>query len=197
MVRLSGLKEGTVYEVQVRAVNEEGMSEWSEPGEGRTGMEEADPEEPDPDDPSDFTGEDLEGRRLTLRITGEEGAAGSLELRFGEGSRFEQTESGSQQAATRSEGAARSGSYTYERTGPGMGTVRLDYDDGSSCEIRLSFTGTGVGGFAYDCGGGDSAEGSFRLTTGSLFVPVILSAAGRSNSFFTSELTLTNRGDGR
>ena len=190
MVRLSGLKEGTVYEVQVRAVNQEGMSEWSEPGEGRT-----DTEEPDPDDPSNFTGEDLEGRRLTLRITGGEGAAGSLELRFGEGSRFEQIESGGQQAATRSEGAARSGSYTYERTGPGMGTLRLDYDDGSSCEIRLSFTGTGVGGFAYDCGGGDRAEGSFRLTTGSLFVPVILSAAGRSNSFFTSELTLTNRGE--
>ena len=31
-VRLSGLEEGTVYEVQVRAANEEGMSEWSEPG---------------------------------------------------------------------------------------------------------------------------------------------------------------------
>ena len=29
----------------------------------------------------------------------------------------------------------------------------------------------------------------------SLFVPVILSAAGRKQSFFTSELTLTNRGD--
>ena len=43
-VRLSGLEEGTVYEVQVRAVNEEGMSEWSAPGEGRTGMEEADPD---------------------------------------------------------------------------------------------------------------------------------------------------------
>ena len=196
MVRLSGLKEGTVYEVQVRAVNQEGMSEWSEPGEGRTDREEADPEEPDPDDPSDFTEGDLEGSRLRLRLEGEEGAAGSLELRFGEGNRFEQIESGSQQASARSEGASRSGSYTYERTGPGMGTVRLDYDDGSSCEIRLSFTGTGVGGFAYDCGGGDSAEGSFRLTTGSLFVPVILSAAGRSNSFFTSELTLTNRGDG-
>ena len=190
IVTLSGLKEGTVYEVQVRAVNEEGMSEWSEPGEGRT-----DTEEPDPDDPSDFTGEDLEGRRLTLRITGEEGAAGSLQLRFGEGSRFDQIESGGQQAATRSEGAARSGSYTYERTGPGMGTLRLDYDDGSSCEIRLSFTGTGVGGFAYDCGEGAPAEGSFRLTTGSLFVPVILSAAGQNRSFFTSELTLTNRGE--
>ena len=194
-VRLSGLEEGTVYEVQVRAVNQEGMSEWSEPGEGRTGMEEADPEEPDPEDPSDFTEGDLEGRRLTLRLEGEEGTAGSLELRFGEGSRFEQIESGEQQASTRSEGAARSGSYSYERTGPGMGTVRLDYDDGASCEIRLSFTGTGVGAFAYDCGGGDPAEGSFHLTTGSLFVPVILSSAGQNQSFFTSELTLTNRGD--
>ena len=189
-VRLSGLEEGTVYEVQVRAVNEEGMSEWSEPGEGRTDLE-----EPDPEDPSDFTGEDLEGRRLTLRLEGEEGTAGSLELRFGEGNRFEQIESGGEQAATRAEGASRSGSYSYQRTGPLMGTVRLDYDDGNSCEIRLSFTESGVGGFAYHCGEGDPAEGSFRLTTGSLFVPVILSAAGQNQSFFTSELTLTNRGE--
>ena len=189
-VSLSGLKEGTVYEVQVRAVNEEGMSEWSEPGEGRTDMEEA-----DADDPSDFSEGDLEGRWLRLRLEGEEGSARSLELRFGEGNRFEQIESVGEQAATRSEGASRSGRYTYERTGPGMGTVRLAYDDGASCELRLSFTETGLGAFAYDCGDGDPSEGSFRLTTGSLFVPVILSAAGRSNSFFTSELTLTNRGD--
>ena len=189
-VRLSGLEEGTAYEVQVRAVNEEGISEWSEPGEGRTDME-----EPDPEDPSDFNGEDLEGRRLTLRLEGEEGSAGSLELRFGEGNRFEQIESGGEQAATRSEGVTRSGSYTYEKTGPGRGTVRLDYDDGSSCEIQMSFTESGVGAFAFDCGEGDPGEGSFRLTTGSLFVPVILSAAGQKQSFFTSELTLTNRGD--
>ena len=130
-----------------------------------------------------------------MRLEGEEGTAGSLELRFGEGNRFEQIESGGKQAATRSEGVTRSGSYTYEKTGPGRGTVRLDYDDGSSCEIQMSFTETGVGGFAYDCGEGDPAEGSFRLTTGSLFVPVILSSAGQNQSFFTSELTLTNRGD--
>ena len=190
-VRLSGLEEGTVYEVQVRAVNEEGMSEWSEPGEGRT-----DREEPDPEDPSDFTEGDLEGRRLTLRLEGEEGSARSLELWFGEGNRFEQIESVGEQAATRAEGAARPGSYSYQRTGPHMGTLSLAYDDGSSCEVLLAFTEAGAGAFSYDCGEGAPAEGSFRLTTGSLFVPVILSAAGRSNSLFTSELTLTNRGDG-
>ena len=189
-VRLSGLKEGTSYEVQVRAVNEEGMSEWSEPGEGRTDREEA-----DPDDPSDFTEEELEGRRLTLRQVDADGTTRSLELRFGEGNRFEQIESGGQEAATRSEGASRSGSYSYEKTGPGRGTVRLAYDDGASCEIRLSFTESGLGAFAYDCGEGDPAEGRFRLTTGSLFVPVILSAAGQNQSLFTSELTLTNRGE--
>ena len=194
-VRLSGLEEGTVYEVQVRAVNEEGISEWSEPGEGRTDTEEADPEEADPEDPSDFTEGDLEGERLTLRLEGEEGSARSLELRFGEGNRFEQIESVGEEAGTRSEGVSRSGAYTYEKTGPHMGTVSLTYDDGSSCEVLLAFTESGAGTFSYDCGGGDPAEGSFRLTTGSLFVPVILSAAGRSNSLFTSELTLTNRGD--
>ena len=64
-VRLSGLEEGTVYEVQVRAVNEEGISEWSEPGEGRTDMQ-----DPDPDDPSDFTGEDPGGQAPDLAAGG-------------------------------------------------------------------------------------------------------------------------------
>ena len=92
------------------------MSEWSEPGEGRTDREEA-----DPDDPSDFTGEELEGRRLTLRQADADGTTRSLELRFGEGNRFEQIESGGQEAATRSEGASRSGSYSYERRVPAGG----------------------------------------------------------------------------
>ncbi len=33
---LTGLSTGTAYQVQVRASNEKGMSDWSEPGEGRT-----------------------------------------------------------------------------------------------------------------------------------------------------------------
>ena len=158
-------------------------------GKGRT-----DTEEPDPEDPSDFTEGDLEGRRLRLRLEGGEGSARSLELRFGEGNRFEQIESGGQEAATRSEGASRSGSYAYQWTGPLMGRLSLTYDDGSSCEVLLTFTEARAGTFVYDCGG-DPGEGSFRLTTGSVFVPVILSSAGRNQSFFTSELTLTNRGD--
>ena len=64
-VTLSGLEEETLYQVQVRAVSDEGTGEWSEPGEGRTEAEEADPE-----DPSNFSEEDLEGRRLTLVETG-------------------------------------------------------------------------------------------------------------------------------
>ena len=35
-------------------------------------------EEADPEDPSDFTEGDLEGRRLRLRLEGEEGSAGAL-----------------------------------------------------------------------------------------------------------------------
>ena len=138
------------------------------------------------EDPAELTGADLEDRRLTLSLTGEEGAAATLELRFREGNRFEQTELGV---------ASRSGTFTYEKTSPRMGRVRLDYDDGTSCELRLSFGGSGEGTFAYDCGDGGPEVGSFRLTTGSLFVPVILSSAGRNQSFFTSELTLANLGE--
>ena len=135
--------------------------------------------------PADFTGADLKGRRLTLRLPGEEGVARALELRFGEGNRFEQSESGT---------ASRSGAYSYENTGPHMGTLKLDYDDGASCEIGLSFAEPEEGGVVHDCGEGDPAAGSFRLTTGALFVPVLLTSAGLNNAFFTSELALANRG---
>ena len=138
------------------------------------------------DDPAELSEAVLEDRRLTLNVPGEDGAARTLELRFGEGNRFEQNELGA---------APRLGTFSYEKTGTRMGTVRLDYDDGTSCELRLSFGASGEGTFAYDCGDGSPDVGSFRLTTGSLFVPVILSSAGRNQSFFTSELTLTNRGE--
>ena len=138
------------------------------------------------EDPAELSEADLEDRRLILNLTGGDGAARTLVLRFGESNRFEQNELGTD---------SRSGTFTYEKTGPRMGTVRLDYDDGTSCELRLSFNASGEGTLAYDCGDGGPDVGSFRLTTGSLFVPVILSSAGQRQSFFTSELTLTNRGE--
>ena len=42
---------------------------------------------------------------------------------------------------------------------------------------------------------GEGEEETGEDETGSLFIPVILSSAGRNQSFFTSELTLTNRGE--
>ena len=143
------------------------------------------------EDPSNFSEANLEGRRLTLNETGEDGTSRSLKLRFGSGLRFEQALSVEEAGMT----ADRGGRYAYQHSGPGMGRLRLDYDDGISCDVRLSFSGRGVGTFGYDCSDGNHGEGSFRLTTGSAFVPVILSSAGRNNSFFASELSLTNRGD--
>ena len=118
----------------------------------------------DPEDPSDFTSEDIAGWSLTLEEAGREGVSGPLQLRFGISNRFEQeTEIPSQGSRTRS------GSYTYEKTGPRMGRLTLNYDDGMSCEIQLSFTESGMGTYTYDCGDGDPVEGSFRLTASSLY----------------------------
>ena len=109
---------------------------------------------------------------LTLHLTDDEGTASSIELRFGPDNRFEHLESIQSAAATRSDATSsrsestlsRSGTYTYERTGPRMGTITLNYDDGTSCQIRLSFTQSGVGAFAYDCG--DEAPGRGQLPIG-------------------------------
>ena len=155
------------------------------PPGGIDGPGEGEEEEETDQDPSDFTGADLEGRRLTLEETGGEDMAQSLRVRFLEGNRFE---------AEDGKTATRMGRYAYQQTGSGAGRLSLYYDDGVSCEINLSFGASGAGAFSYGCSDGIREEGRFRLTTGSLFVPVILSSAGRNNSLFTSELALTNRG---
>ena len=189
------------YIVVVEVTSGEGERERSRGQAIRVRVIDVEDEEGGARDPSAFSEEDLEGRRLSLRQTSEEGAT-SLQLRFGEGNRFEEirqegvTPAGRAVRTVRAQDSlSRSGTYTYERTGPGMGRLRLDYDDGSSCELRLHFTESGVGAFTYSCADADPAEGNFRLTIGSLFVPVILEAAGRKESLFSSELTLTNRGE--
>ena len=154
-------------------------------------------------DPSDFTSADLAGQRMTLDATRMDGTREDIRLIFREGNRFEETRSARQSTAAARTGArtaeaaattSRFGSYDYQRTGPQMGRLRLDYDDGVSCAIEITFTATTSGMSSYGCSGGSSGSGSFQLRVGDIFVPVILTSAGRNNSYFTSEMTLTNRG---
>ncbi|MCY3756392.1 MAG: leucine-rich repeat protein [Acidobacteria bacterium] len=138
-------------------------------------------------DPSTFTQSELAGKQLALNRTGPE----AVTVVFDHGNRF--------QAVTRSEKeppSIRSGSYAYHRTAPYRGRLILTYDDGETCTVDLTFASIEAGTSNSDCFAG---SGSFRLTREGFlsFVPVILSAAGRNESFFTSELTLVNRGSER
>ena len=108
-------------------------------------------------------------------------------LIFLSGDRFEETDA---------EGVVSSGSYIFQSHGSRTGTLTLTYDDDTSCTVQLTFASATAGTSSYRCNDGRSGSGSFQLTSGDtgLFVPVLLTAAGRGNAFFTSELTLTNRG---
>ena len=61
--------------------------------------------------------------------------------------------------------ATRLGSYGYRYTSrTTMGELRLDYDEGESCGLRMTFRGVGTGSYSYRCGGALQGQGSFRLT---------------------------------
>ena len=142
---------------------------------------EPEPEDPSPEDPSDFSSSDLTGTSFTLNGTRLDGSAERVTVLFREGNRFEAA-------------GSRTGSYDYRPTGPSAGTLRLEYDGGGSCEVELAFDSVNSGASSFECSTGGGSSGRFRLTAGTTFVPVILTAAGRNDSFFTSEMTLTNRG---
>ena len=142
---------------------------------------EPDPDDPEPANPSDFSSSDLTGTSFTLNGTRLDGSAERATVLFREGNRFEAA-------------GSRTGSYDYRPTGPSAGTLTLEYDGGSSCEVELAFDSVNSGASSFECSTGGGGSGSFRLTAGTTFVPVILTAAGRNDSFFTSEMTLTNRG---
>ena len=103
---------------------------------------------------------------------------------------------GDQFEETDAAGSVSTGSYAFQSHGPRTGTLTLTYDDGTSCTVELTFTSATAGTSSYRCSDGSSGSESFQLMSGgeSIFVPVLLTAAGRNDAFFTSELTLTNRG---
>ena len=108
-------------------------------------------------------------------------------MTFLAGNRFEEADP---------EGAVSTGSYAFQSHGPRTGTLTLTYDDDTSCTLELTFTSATAGTSSFRCSDGRSGSESFQLTSGDdgLFVPVLLTSTGRNNAFFTSELTLTNRG---
>ena len=175
---VNALGKGGVETVQAAPVEDGG-------GSGGGGAEE---------DVPNFMERHLKGTRLTLRSTGEEGPARTIEIRF----RRDRSDKRFDQEATSGTGMPvyRSGNFSHLWSYPGSGSVFLRYDDdGTLCKISMNYTESHAGTFRHRCGGGDRFEGSFRLTPGLLFVPVILTSEGLNQSFFTSELTLTNRGD--
>ena len=83
-----------------------------------------------------------------------------MRLRFGADLRFEESELDGEGEVR----GTRSGSYGYRYTSRTTGELRLDYDGGESCELRLTFRGEGAGSYSFRCGGRLGGQGNFRLS---------------------------------
>ena len=109
---------------------------------------------------SNFGAEDLQGVEASLERGPFGGGPQSLRLRFGADLRFEESELDGEGEVRRT----RSGSYGYRYTSRTTGELRLDYDGGEACEVRLTFRGEGAGSYSYRCGGVLGGQGSFRMS---------------------------------
>ena len=157
------LGNGTVYTFELRAVNAAGRSQESEAVAVVMPLDLA--------YWSNFRAEDLQGAELRLEVF-LSGRSGDRELRFGEGLRFEEDEVDGQGEVT----ATRMGSYGYGYTSRRTGELRLDFDGGDACRVRLTFAGEGEGSYVYRCGGSLVGQGSFELSELENRVPEITGA---------------------
>ena len=149
---VGGLLNGTVYVFELRAVNLVDEGPESEAVEVVMGLDRA--------YWSNFLAEDLEGSEARLEHTPFGGVPQRLRLRFGAGLRFEESELDGEGEVT----GTRMGSYGYRYTSQTTGELRLDYDGGVTCQLRMTFRGVGAGSYSYRCGGALPGQGSFRLT---------------------------------
>ena len=87
------------------------------------------------------------------------------------------------------------GSYSYRSEGPHVGTVVLSYDGGRYDELQITFVSETTGVILHKSLQFEEhlVEFTLALQETPAFVPVILKSAGRNRSFYTSEMTLTNR----
>ena len=143
------LGNGTVYVFELRAVNLVGEGRVSEAVEAVMGLDRA--------YWSNFLAGDLQGIEASL-----EGGPTpqSVRLRFGARLRFEEDQLDGEGEVTET----RSGSYGYRYTSRTTGELRLDYDGGKTCELRLTFRGEGAGSYSIRCGGVLGGQGSFRMS---------------------------------
>ena len=146
------LGNGTVYVFELRAVNRVGNGRVSEAVEAVMGLDRA--------YWSNFLAGDLQGIEASLEGGPFGDSPQSLRLRFGAGLRFEEDQLDGEGEVTET----RSGSYGYRYTSRTTGELRLDYDGGESCELRLTFRGEGAGSYSYRCGGVLGGQGSFRMS---------------------------------
>ena len=146
------LDNGTVYVFELRAVNLVGKGRVSEAVEVVMLLDRA--------YWSNFGAGDLQGSEASLERGPFGDSPQSVRLRFGAGLRFEESELDGEGEVTET----RSGSYGYRYTSRTTGELRLDYDGGEVCEVRLTFSGVGAGSYSYRCGGALQGQGSFRLT---------------------------------
>ena len=160
---VGGLLNGTVYAIELRAVNAAGNGQESEPVEVTMPL--------DPAYWSNFRAEDLRGVELNLEAFLLEGSSRDRELRLGEGLRFEEDELDGAGEVT----ATHMGSYGYRYTSRTTGELSLEFDGGEACQLRLTFRGEGTGSYSYRCGGSSRGQGSFGMSELENRVPEITS----------------------
>ena len=148
---LTGLGNGTIYVFELRAVNLVDEGPETEAVEVVMPLDSA--------YWSNFRAEDLAGERLMLEAFFS-GDSGDREVRFLEGLRFEEDQLNGQGEVTATSG----GSYGYRYTSQTTGELRLDYDGGESCELRMTYGGVVAGSYSYRCGQALQGQGTFRLT---------------------------------
>lgn len=146
-VTVRGLARRTLYEVRVRAINDEGTGAWSDTALGGTAGAGGGTSPGGPYAPATQ-------RAFDTRFVGNFISTESYFIQFLSRGRFR-------------EGNDHPGAYTYENTGSNSGTVTQTYDDtgtfGGSCTIRLTFASETSGTTRYTCDGGQGGREAWQM----------------------------------
>ena len=141
------LARQTLYEVRVRAINDEGIGAWSDTAVGGTAGAGGGTLPEGPYAPANQ-------RAFDTRFVGNFMSTESYFILFPSSGRFRQRND-------------HGGAYTYESTGSNTGTVTQTYDDadtfGGSCTLRLTFASETSGTARYTCDGGQSGREEWRM----------------------------------